>query len=404
MTSDQAMAQLKAAVDAFLARDQEALTTFARGSELDELRTVIDSLEAGFSTSARTFQAQAGHLADGAPTAVAWLSRRCRMSASSAADRLCVGKHLDSMPQTAEALASGQIGYQSTSALCHFREHLGKQAAEFDEPSMIGYAQQFSVKQLNTICQRAWHAIAPESFDKVQEEDFSRRWLKLSPLMDGMHAIDGVLDAAGGAAIKTALEGLAAKHGPEDERNRGQRTADALVELAQHALDAGSLPSRNGVRPHISITTTIEGLKGELGAQASDLEHSLPISSKTVQRFACDGSLSRVLLADSQVIDVGRATRAVSGPTRRGLHARDQHCRFPACDRPIGWTNPHHIEFWARGGHSKPPNLVSLCYFHHRLVHEGEWQVVNAGNQLRFIPPERPAFTPALRRGVRWAA
>src|SRR5438128_1664322 len=109
------MTELKAAVGAFLSRDQEGLTTYARGEELDELRAVIDSLEAGFSTSARTFQAQAGHLADGAPTAVAWLSRRCRMSATSAADRLCVGKHLDSMPETAEALASGQIGYQSTS-------------------------------------------------------------------------------------------------------------------------------------------------------------------------------------------------------------------------------------------------------------------------------------------------
>jgi hypothetical protein len=109
------------------------------------------------------------------------------------------------------------------------------------------------------------------------------------------------------------------------------------------------------------------------------------------------------------VIDVGRATRAVSPAMRRALKARDQHCRFPGCDRPASWTAAHHIEFWKNGGKTRVEDLLSLCHYHHRLVHEGGWQVVKtSGSEVRFIPPERPPlFMPRWRArgpGVRWAA
>jgi hypothetical protein len=136
----------------------------------------------------------------------------------------------------------------------------------------------------------------------------------------------------------------------------------------------------------------------------ADLDLSLPISIRTAERIACDCTMSRVLLADSMVIDVGRATRTVSAPTMRALRVRDKGCRFPGCDRQVNWSNPHHIEFWARGGPSKLPNLVLLCYFHHRLVHEGGWQVVKAGRELRFMPPDRVVMRRARGPGMRWAA
>jgi hypothetical protein len=181
--------------------------------------------------------------------------------------------------------------------------------------------------------------------------------------------------------------------------------ADSLVELTQHALDEGRLPRRGGVRPHIAVTCTLEGLKNELGAPPAEVEGTLPVSTRTLERIVCDSTISRVLLADSMVIDVGKATRTISGPTRRALRIRDQHCRWPGCDRPINWTNPHHIEFVSRGGMTRLSNLVSVCWFHHRLVHEGGWQVVKAGSEFRFIPPERMlrrARGPSWRRS--WAA
>jgi hypothetical protein len=35
----------------------------------------------------------------------------------------------------------------------------------------------------------------------------------------------------------------------------------------------------------------------------------------------------------------------------------------------------HHVRHRARGGGNELTNLVELCWFHHRLVHEGGWNV-----------------------------
>jgi hypothetical protein len=45
-----------------------------------------------------------------------------------------------------------------------------------------------------------------------------------------------------------------------------------------------------------------------------------------------------------------------------------------------------------------------LCYFHHRLVHEGGWQVINAGREFRFLPPERLVMRRTRGPGYRSAA
>jgi hypothetical protein len=391
-----ALEDLEAAIRQFRAREQRV--------DLKGLRALIDSLELEFALEARRLQAGGDHLVEGNITAVSWIARTCSMSATSAADRLCVGEQLESLPRIACALSSGEVGYQSVSVLCHLREQLGDKRDLFNEEEMLELAQKHSVSTLRYLCRYARHVADPEGFQRESEEDFTRRRLHISQLGDGMHAIDGILDPEGGAAIKTALESLARRLGPGDERSRSQRMADSLVELAQHAMDQGRLPRRNGVKPHLSVTTTLEGLKNELGAPAADLELAMPISTRSVERLACDGAVSRVLLQDSLVIDVGRATRVVSAPTRRALRVRDKGCRWPGCERPIGWSTPHHIVAWSRGGDTNLNNLILLCHHHHRLVHEGGWQVVKTGREFRFVPPERAIMRRARGPGLRWAA
>jgi hypothetical protein len=53
----------------------------------------------------------------------------------------------------------------------------------------------------------------------------------------------------------------------------------------------------------------------------------------------------------------------------------------------------HHIHHWANGGETKLSNLLLLCRFHHRLVHEGgvEVQTLNDG-ALRFVRPDGGCF------------
>ncbi len=392
-----------------LSRLEEAVRDFHRDHASYEddpkrLRAAIDALELEFSSMVRRVQQRGDHLLDGNITAAAWISRTCGMSVTSAADRLCVGEQLQSMPKVAAALGSGEIGFQSASVLCHLRDQLGDKRDLFNEDEMLDFARRFSVFNLRMLCRYARHVADPDGFFKDAEENHLRRRLHISLMSDGMHAMDGILDPECGAAVKTALDSLAKRRGPEDDRSHSQRMHDALAEVVHHAMDEGRLPRRNGVKPHVTVTTTLEGLKNELGAPPAELELSLPISTRTLERIACDCTISRVLLADSMVIDVGRATRVNSAPRRRALRIRDKGCRFPGCDRPVNWSTPHHIVAWSRGGPTDMANEVLLCYYHHRLVHEGGWQVIKAGREFRFLPPERVVMRRARGPGVRWAA
>jgi hypothetical protein len=372
--------------------------------DLPRLRAGMDGLEKDFSAMARRAKLRGDHLLSGTATAATWISRTCNMSVTAAADRLRVGEQMEELPKVAGALSTGEIGYQSASLLCHLRDWLGDKRDLFDEDEMLGCARDYSVFDLRKLCNAAKHAADPDRFFEEAEANYERRQLHISVMPDGTYAVDGVLDPECGAAWKTALEPLAKRRGQEDDRSRSQRMHDAHAELVHHAMDQGTLPRRNGVRPHITVTTTLEALKGEVGVPPSDLEFGPPISSKTMERLACDCTMSRVLLADSMVIDVGRATRVTSAPRRRALKARDKGCRFPGCDRPVNWTSAHHIEFWARGGQNNLPNEILLCHFHHRLVHEGGWQVIKAGREFRFLPPEQFVLRKARGPGIRWAA
>jgi hypothetical protein len=301
------------------------------------------------------------------------LAKQCQISKNAAADRLCVGEQLGRLPLVAEALSTGGIGFQASSVICHLQERLLEAGASIEEEEWLGRAREWSLKWLSAEAAKTWHAVDPAGFELKVEEAHQRRQLFISECGD-MFRIDGWLEPSAGAVVKTAIESLSAPLGADETRRPKQRRADARVELAQHALDGGKLPERNGARPHVAVHTTIEGLKGELGAPASELAGGTPISSKTVQRLACDGVLHRVLKADSMVVDVGRAKRTAQPAQWRALKARHRTCGWPGCDRPASWTQAHHIELWKDGGRTDVGKMIPLCYHHHRLVHEGGWQ------------------------------
>ena len=90
---------------------------------------------------------------------------------------------------------------------------------------------------------------------------------------------------------------------------------------------------------------------------------------------------------ESAILDVGRARRVPAAATRRALHARDQGCVWPGCDRPASWSQAHHLRHWAQGGSTDLANLVTICRAHHWKVHEGGWRLIRTDEGMVVLPP-----------------
>lgn len=76
----------------------------------------------------------------------------------------------------------------------------------------------------------------------------------------------------------------------------------------------------------------------------------------------------------------------------RQIRYRDHECRFPGCDARR-FTQAHHIVWWRHGGRTDLDNLVLLCFFHHRLVHEYGWTIRReADGTVRWCRPDGAAY------------
>lgn len=174
----------------------------------------------------------------------------------------------------------------------------------------------------------------------------------------------------------------------DSDREAAQRRSDALGLLAERALAAGFGAAQDGgtaaaeapvsgtraeryqVMLHVDRETL--SAEGELGR--SELEDGTGLSAETSRRIACDASVVAVTHEkDGSVLDVGRKTRTIPPGLRRALEVRDQGCRFPGCG--LRFCDAHHLRHWADGGETSMANCLSLCKFHHTLVHERGWRV-----------------------------
>src|SRR5438552_16418664 len=195
--------------------------------------------------------------------------------------------------------------------------------AKFDESMLLPLARETSPGKFYYKSLHFRHSVDAKAYCNEQAELVENRKVSLSTAEDGCLLINGVLDPVGGAAVRTALEPLARKSGVGDDRELERRYADALVELA-----CGGKPA------NLHVTATVETLRGMVGAAGGEMEFSLPLSSSTIERIACDCSVSRVLLSEeSVVIDIGRSRRVIAGPAKGALNAGAGDRAWAGCER-----------------------------------------------------------------------
>jgi hypothetical protein len=359
-----------------------------RTERLRQKAHVIDLQMLAFAQEAAELDRSKAWDEEGSNSAIDSIRFSCHMTSNAAADLIAVGKNLHRMPKSVEAVFRGEIGFAHLKAMARTVIALGD---EFDEAPLLEKARVNSPGKFYYICHHYRHAADRKGYEAEQAELVENRKLWITKCDDGTVMVNGTFDPEGGAALITAYEPLARRSGAHDHRSREKRMADAAVDVAMHALDSGLVPQQGSQRTHLNVTTSLETLLGLPGAPGAELEHAtLPISSKTVERLACDASVTRILLdSESVVIDVGRAKRTISGPARKALNVRDKGCTWPGCERPASWTAGHHLHHWLHGGSNEPPNLTLLCYRHHWMVHEGNWQIVRGddGRMLTIPPP-----------------
>ena len=141
----------------------------------------------------------------------------------------------------------------------------------------------------------------------------------------------------------------------DDDRTASQRRADAAVEMGRRLLDGGTLPDVGGQKPHLVVNVDMTTLTREPGSRAAELAWAQPIPAETARRLACDAAITPLVNGEAD-----HTSRALPGPRRHALVARDKGCRIPGCGAPSGWTDAHHIKHWADGGPNTLDNLVLL--------------------------------------------
>ena len=97
----------------------------------------------------------------------------------------------------------------------------------------------------------------------------------------------------------------------------------------------------------------------------------------TARRVGCDAHATYVTIGpDGSVIEAGSGRRFFTAAQRRAMIARDgDRCPAPFCDRPIAWSDAHHLVPVAQHGPTTVANGALPCQGHHLLLHEGHWQL-----------------------------
>jgi hypothetical protein len=179
------------------------------------------------------------------------------------------------------------------------------------------------------------------------------------------------------------------------------RRADALAIVAEsflaHGAEALSGGDRHQIVVHVDAQTLIERSAGRCV-----LVEGASLAAETARRLACDASTVTIVENErGEPLDVGRKTRTIPPALRRALASRDKGCRVPGCTHKR-YVDGHHVRHWANGGETKLSNLVTLCRFHHRAVHEGRLVVERLDDGAwRFSKPNGEALVGVLPRHTR---
>jgi 5-methylcytosine-specific restriction endonuclease McrA len=345
------------------------------------------------------FDAREGWAVDGVRSCAHWLSWACSIGMGTAREHVRVAGRLRELPRVREAFGRGELSYCKVRALTRI-------ATRGTEAQLVELGRHSTGAQLEKVVQ-GYRRVERATVERARDAH-EQRYLRWSFDDDGSLRIEGRVPADEGAVLLSALESFAEPPAqPSRDENvpagtsapatAPQRRADALISLARCGLAAGDGVVADGEPVELVVHVDADTLPAERIHERSELEEGPALSPETVRRLGCDAALVRIIERDGRPLTVSRRTRTIPPSLRRALRSRDHGCCFPGCTH-TRFLHAHHIHHWARGGPTKLDNLVQLCSYHHRLVHEGGFTVERARTgAVRFRRPNGREI-PARRR------
>nr|WP_221203822.1 HNH endonuclease signature motif containing protein [Modestobacter versicolor] len=315
---------------------------------------------------------------DGLTSMRSWLIGHARLAPADASRVVRSGRALEHFPALAAGFAEGAVTaaqFDVVAGAVGERERAqaaeqGVELAPFDE-AWTAVAVESPHSTLITAVQAFEAALDP---DGVEPDPTEGRRLSIARHADGSVTGRFDLDAVGGEKVQAAIESIVQASRPKgDERTRGQQNADALVQLCDNQLAAGTLPTLRTVKPHVVLGVDLDDVVDPAtGPGAAQTGFGAQISAARARWLACDASISRIVMGpDGVPLELGRDHRVVTPGLRKAVVRRDRACVFAGCDAPHWWCDVHHLVHWLHGGETSLGNSGLLCERHHTKVHHG---------------------------------
>ena len=411
--------------DAWLAeRQKEEQTLNALEAQITELWGNINAATAHFLALLAEFDRREGWAQHGVANCAHWLSWQCGIGAVAAREKVRTARALESLPKIQAAFVEGRLSYSKVRALT--RAATAETEEELLHIALNGTAAHVErtvrgFRRVVRYLERGEAQVMRERryLDCRRDSDGSVKLeARLSPevgemLLKTLEAAHAELEARDGEKESDGAEDVSAEtsgtqsarwyhlcRAAEDvsaetpARSVSQRRADALEHILGRFLAgkcSGSAAGAHEVVVHIAH----DALCDVPESSGAEFDNGRNVAVETARRLGCDGALVGVVEgANGEPLAVGRRTRAVPPAIRRALRVRDGGCRFPGCDRSR-FTHAHHIKHWADGGETSLDNLVTLCSFHHRQVHEGGFGVCMNEGEIEFLHPDGRVMPPA---------
>ena len=227
-----------------------------RAAWLSGTRQLIDAAEALFTTSLAAFDANGdGETLHGARSTASWLRGALKLADGDASERVRLARDSRTlMAEPVSALGQGQVTYDQVRAISKAVTKVPEPMAPEAVHVLTDLAKQADVNAVRVAGRALRHVLDPDGALKDSEKQFDHRYLNLSPMLDGMTAVDGILDAESAAMVSAALTPFLVPTCPTDTGARA---------------NAEPMASSNSPAPRPTTLCSLKSLASDLTSTSS---------------------------------------------------------------------------------------------------------------------------------------